>query len=273
MRHRCQAAPGRVAATAAVRPACASEVTSFLHAQHLPVAVGVHAGGGDQRVHGHDPSALADFEHERVGGDERERAGVRQGAGAELLNVRVEFPGHVGDLALGQARDAQRLHELVHPAGRDPEQVAGRDHAGQRPLGALAPLQQPFGEVGALPQLRDLHLERAGAGVELAGTVAVAPVHALRAGLPVRGAAHGVGLGRHQRVHERLQQLAQQIRRRLGELFLQQARRVDTSSDGHRRVPFLESVVRDHSKDHAVAVATPGDTLTALPIHHFAGGH
>ena len=80
-----------------------------------------------------------------------------------------------------------------------------------------------------------------------------------------------VGLGRHQRVHERLQQLAQQIRRRLGELFLQQARRVDTSSDGHRRVPFLESVVRDHSKDHAVA--TPGDTLTALPIHHVAGRH
>jgi imidazolonepropionase-like amidohydrolase len=31
--------------------------------------------------------------------------------------------------------------------------------------------------------------------------------------------------------------------------------------------------VRDHSKDHAVAVATPGDTLTALPIHHFAGRH
>ena len=31
--------------------------------------------------------------------------------------------------------------------------------------------------------------------------------------------------------------------------------------------------MRDHSKDHAAAVATPGDTLTVLPKHHFAGGH
>jgi hypothetical protein len=65
-----------------------------------------------------------------------------------------------------------------------------------------------------------------------------------------------------------------QIRRRLlGELFLQQALRVGTSSDRHRHVPFLESVVRDYSKDHAVAIATPGDTLTALPIHHIAVRH
>ncbi len=76
------------------QPAGAVLAAGDLHAQHLPVAVGVHAGG-HRRVHGHDPSALPDFEHERVGGDERERAGVRQGAGAKLLDVRVEFPGHV----------------------------------------------------------------------------------------------------------------------------------------------------------------------------------
>ena len=37
-----------------------------------------------------------------------------------------------------------------------------------------------------------------------------------------------------------------------------------SGSDGHR-VSFFESVLADHSKDHAVAVAYSGDTLTAEP--------
>jgi hypothetical protein len=46
--------------------------------------------------------------------------------------------------------------------------------------------------------------------------VPVAPVRALIATGPELGAAHAVGLRRQQSVDERLKQLAQQIRARLG---------------------------------------------------------
>jgi len=36
-------------------------------------------------------------------------------------------------------------------------------------------------------------------------------------------------------------------------------------------VSFFESVVGDHSKDHAVAVAYLDDTLTDESVHHSAG--
>ena len=117
---------------------------------------------------------------------------------------------------------------LVQPPGRDPEQVAGRHHAGQRTLGALASLQQPLREVGApdaasgppRPGCRP-GCRSHGAGSRCGGW-SDPGWHA------VGGAADRVGLGRDQRVDEGRQQLAQQIRGRLGELFLEQAGRVDT---------------------------------------------
>ena len=39
---------------------------------------------------------------------------------------------------LRQPGDAEGLDELLHPARRDPKQVAGRHHRGQRPLGPPA---------------------------------------------------------------------------------------------------------------------------------------
>src|SRR3954469_15538148 len=36
-------------------------------------------------------------------------------------------------------------------------------------------------------------------------------------------------------------------------------------------VSFFESVLADHSKDHAVAVAYAGDTLTEGAVHHSTG--
>ena len=67
------------------------------HAQDLAVAVAVDAGGQqDDGVD--DPSALADLHRQRVGGDEREGAGLVQGAVAELLDVLVEIGCHAADL-------------------------------------------------------------------------------------------------------------------------------------------------------------------------------
>jgi hypothetical protein len=227
------------------QPAGAVLAAGDVQAEDLPVSVGVDTGG-HQGVHADDPAALADLEHQRVSGHEGERTGVDQRAGAELLHVRVEILRHLRDLGLGQRGDPQALDQLVHPARADSQQVAGRHHRGERPLGPLASLEQPLREVRPLAELGDLQVQGAGPGVEVTGPVAVAPVGSIRAGLPVGGAADRVGLSRHQGVDERGQQLAQQIRARLGQLFLEQTSGVDTGGDGHRgvllRVGFRRSL-------------------------------
>ena len=68
------------------------------------------------------------------------------------------------------------------------------------------------------PQLRDRHSMVPARVSHSRGPVAVAGVHPLRAARPVRGAADRVRLGAHQRLDERLQHRAQQIR--LGTLEL-----------------------------------------------------
>lgn len=138
---------------------------AHLQPKDLPVAVTVDAGG-DQGLHRHDPPALTDLQHERVGREERERSRLGQGAGAQLLDVRVQLGGHLRDLRPrspwhcvqgGTPRSViQALDEPVHPARRH--------HRGQRPLRALTALQQPLREVGPGPQLRHRHVERAGTG-------------------------------------------------------------------------------------------------------------
>jgi hypothetical protein len=229
-----QAAGGQVPEEG--QPAGAVLAGGHLDAQDLAVSVSVDAGG-DQGVHRHHAATLADLEHEGVGGHEGERAGVLQAAGAELFDVFVQVLGHHRHLRLGQAGDTQGGHQLVHPPGRDAQEVAGRHHRGQCTLGSLAALKQPLGEVGALPQLGDRDVEGPGASVEIAVAVAVAAVHPLVGHGAVLGAAYRVGLGRQQGIDEGLQQLAQQIGTGLGELFFEQTGRVDTGPDGHRWCP------------------------------------
>lgn len=78
-------------------------------------------------------------------------------------------------------------------------------------VSAAAAFQQPFREVGALPQLGDLHVDGAGAGVEVAVPVAVATVHPVVADRAVAGATDLVGVGGHQLVDERAEHLPQQV--------------------------------------------------------------
>src|SRR4051812_24556639 len=66
--------------------------------------------------------------------------------------------------------------------------------------------------------------------------VAVAPVDPLQAAGAVLGTADGVGLRGQHGLDEGAEELAQQIRAGLGELFLEQAGGVDTGPDGHRGV-------------------------------------
>ena len=92
-------------------------------------------------VHVHRPAALADFLGQRVYPRERVWAAIER-AVAEALYHLVQ-PGS----------------QLLHPAGRDPQQVAGGDHAGQRPLGQ-PPVLQERREARALPQRGDRQLDR-----------------------------------------------------------------------------------------------------------------
>ena len=134
-----------------------------VHAEDLPLPVGVDPGR-DHHCDGDHPAALADLLGQRVHPHIGVGAGVQR-PGAERLDLRVQHLGHPGHLRLGDPGDAERLDQLVHPPGRDPEQVAGGDHADQRLLGAAPAVQQPVREVRPRPQLRDRQLDRAGPGV------------------------------------------------------------------------------------------------------------
>jgi collagen type II alpha len=263
--HAGQAAGGQVAEER--QPPGAVFGGGDLQAEDLAVPVGIDPGR-QQGVHVHDPAALADLQHQRVRRDEGVRAGVQR-PGPEVLHGRVEIRGHHRDLRLAQPGDAQRLDQLLHPPRRYPEQIAGRHDRRQRRLRPAAPLQQPIREVAARPELRDRHVQRPGAGIEVPVPVAVADIHPVRARHAVRGTADRVGLGRHQRVHERGQHRAQQIRGRGRELVVQKAGRVDTAGCGHRDVSF-RSTVRGLPKDHAVAAlhvcATPVSERVRTPL-------
>jgi hypothetical protein len=99
-----KAAGGQVAEEA--QPAGAVLTGGDLDAEDLPVPVGVDAGR-DQRVHRHDPAALADLEDQGVSGHEGERPCFDQRAGAELLDGGVELTCHLRDLRPAQAGDPE----------------------------------------------------------------------------------------------------------------------------------------------------------------------
>ena len=200
---------------------------------------------------------------------------------AELVDVLVEIRGHAGHLRFGQRVDAERLDQLVHPAGGDAGEVAVGDDGDQRGLGALAALEQPFREVCALPELGDGDVDRADTGVQLAVPVAVALRHPVGAGLAPFGAADGVCVRGQQRVDHRLQQLPHQIRRRLSEGFTEQASRVDNVRSGHRDDSiregcrrFLEGSHGDRAHvhdeaDHRAVTPLCGTPLRISPLRHY----
>ena len=92
---------------------------SDLDPEDLPVAVTVDPGG-DEHDGVDDPAVLTDLHRQRIRRHEGERPGLTQGAGPKRGHLLVKIGGHPRDLGLRQARDAQGLHELVHPGGSRP---------------------------------------------------------------------------------------------------------------------------------------------------------
>ncbi|SCE17590.1 hypothetical protein GA0115240_142178 [Streptomyces sp. DvalAA-14] len=236
--------------------------------------VGVHADR-DQCVDVDDPAFLTDLLGQGVDPDERIRPGVQR-AVAEGGDLFVQVLGHGADLRLAQLRDAEGLGEFLHPAGADAQEVGGGDHRDEGLFGPAAAFQEPGREVAALPQLGQGEFDGAGAGVPLARAVSVAVVDAFVADLPVFGVAQGVGLRRHERVGERLDHRAQQIRTRRSEVVLAQGVQGQTVRCGHRadllrgfdtskisRWPFV------YAGTNPNAGANP--RIRSNPLHHFQG--
>ncbi|MEC5152568.1 hypothetical protein RCH22_004267 [Cryobacterium psychrotolerans] len=103
--HPSQAAGGQVAEE--TEPAGTVFGAGDLQTQDLAVPVLVHARR-EERVDVGDTAALADLQHQGIGGDERVGAGV-EGAGAELLDLLVEVLGHDRHLRLGETSDTEGL--------------------------------------------------------------------------------------------------------------------------------------------------------------------
>ena len=163
-------------------------------------------------MHVHGPAALADLLGQRVDPAERVRPAVQRPV-PEGLHQLVQLRCHRGHLRLGQAHDPEGGRQLLHPPGRDAQQVAGRDDRGQRPLGP-PPVLQEAREVRSLAQLGDRQLDRPGAGVPLAPPVPVAGVHPVRRDLPVPGVARDLDVGVHHPLGELPDHRTEQVRAR-----------------------------------------------------------
>src|SRR5205085_9450925 len=100
-----------------------------LQPQHLALTLGVHP---DRHYYGyaHDASGLPRLDVGRV--DPQVRPVTFDLAVQECAHTLVELPAQPADLALGDARHAQGLDQVVHRARGDALDVGLLDHRSQR---------------------------------------------------------------------------------------------------------------------------------------------
>jgi len=84
------------------------------------------------------------------------------------------------------------------------------------------PLEEPVGEVGALAELGDTQFDRAHPCVPRSFPVAAAPVPPSWAWASVARVAERIDLGAHERLDERFEQRAHEIRVSLGQVLWHQ---------------------------------------------------
>ena len=191
--------------------------------EHLAPAVAVDADGDDDRG-GHDAAGLA---HLHIGRIQPEIWPVALDRPIEEgLHPAVDLLAQPPDLALGDAAHAHRLDQLVDGAGRDALDVGLLDHRGERLLRHPARLEEA-GEVGALPELGDPQLDRAGAGLPVPIAIAIALRQPLGALLAIGRTGQLADLQLHQALGGKADHLAQHVGVRG---LLDQARRLIISS-------------------------------------------
>src|SRR5208282_3502922 len=165
-----------------------------VHAQHLAPSVAVDADGDD---HGRrdDAAVLADFDVSRVDPDISpvafERT-VKKG-----FDPLVDLPAQPADLALGDARAAHGLDEIVDGARRDALDIGLLNDRRERFFRHSARIEKA-GKIRALAQLWDAQLDRAGSRLPVAVAISVALIDPLRRALPARRARERANLQLHQ---------------------------------------------------------------------------
>ena len=252
-------------------PRCPGFSGGYADAEDFAVAVAVDSGG-QQRHRVDDPAAFADLHGQRVGGDERERARVGEGAVAEVLDDRVQISGHPRHLGLRESVDPQRLHQLVHPPGADAGEVTVRDDGDQRGLRTLATLEEPLGEVGARAELGDRDIDRADPSVQVTVPVAVA----LRRPAPADGRPHSAPTTASASAESRALMIDcsnERIRSGLASARASPSRPAGSTMWGAVIVMFRSrDLWKVNSKDHAVAAPTSTTgTNSATALHHYRG--
>jgi hypothetical protein len=177
------------------------------HAEHLAAAVGV-----DRDRDGHrDRDDSAGFAHLHVGGVDPEIGPIALDRPLEEgAHALVDLGAQAADLALRDARHAERLDQLIDAAGRDAVNVGLLDHRRQRLLRYPARLQEAR-EVAALPELGEAQLDRPGAGRPVPPPVAVAMRQPVRRPLAIGDAGQALHLELHQAFGGEGDHLAQEI--------------------------------------------------------------
>jgi hypothetical protein len=178
-----------------------------VQADDLASAFGV-GGHGDYRRHRDDPPALALAQPDGI----QPEIGPfpAQGAVEEGVHPLVDVPAQPGNRALAEPGQPHRLHQVVHPPGRDPTDPGFLDHRHQRLLRGLPRLQEGR-EVAALAQPGDPQLQAAQAGVQRPVAVAIAVGRPIAAAFVPPGADQALHVGFHQHLHHRLRHAAQEV--------------------------------------------------------------
>ena len=187
--------------------------------EDLPPAVGGHTGGHHDRFAGDQPAA-ANME---VGGiQEHVRvADLVEAAGPEPADLLIETGTDPRHLRLGDPGPAQRDHEVVDVAGRDPVHPGFHDHRIQGLVDPPTGLEHG-GEERPGPQLRDRQLHRAGLRHQLPRPRAVAFGDPLRGPFVAGRADHLRGLDLDQFLEHEPDRLANQINAVTGTECVQQ---------------------------------------------------
>ena len=235
-----------------------------LQPQDLPMPVGVDPGGDQRRGVDH-PTLHPDLDDQRVQPHQHIGVGV-QGPVAPGRHQLIQLGADPGDLGLGQAGDAHGLGDVLDPPGRDALDIALGHDRGQGPLGPPPRLQER-GQVAALPDPRDLQVDRADPSVPIPGPVAVAVGGPLRVALAVLGTDLGADLGIHQRLSEHPHPFAREVD--IGAVGLAQQLHQLHGGHGHRGSPL--DVLIEPFTSRTYAVATLVFSLGGLLLHQPLG--
>jgi hypothetical protein len=205
---------------------------THVQAEHLAFPAAPDAGRDEHRHRDHAP-VLPDL----LEGGIQHQVGVLavEGPAPKGVDLGVQLLADPAHLVLRDALDAERLGKGVDVAGAEAVDVGLLDHREQRLLMTPAGFQQAW-EVAARPQLGDVELDGADAGVPLPLPVAVA------VGQPGLRAFVGAGADQlgHLGVHQLLRQQLQAVAQKLGvRTLLRLAQQVQQCHPrvGHRRGP------------------------------------